>query len=78
MSNDQPSMRPTDAELAHALVEKLKNDGLTPFDTVNVLLAAAASVALVASNSKREDFELQAGEMFTHFARANNDIRGRS
>ena len=63
--------------LCHEIVDDLKNEGLTPFESVNVLLAAAASVSLVASNSERADFEKLAGEIFTHFAVANDDVRGR-
>lgn len=65
------------AELCHRLVDILEGEGLNPFDSVNILLSSAASVALLASSSERADFERLAGEIFTHFAVANDDVRGR-
>jgi hypothetical protein len=63
--------------LCHSLVDQLKDHGLTPFESVDILLSAAASVALIASSSERADFERLAGDIFTHFANANDDVRGR-
>jgi hypothetical protein len=62
--------------LCHRMINLLKDEGLAPFETVGVLLAAAASVALVGSTSERADFEKLAGDVFTHFAKSNDDIRG--
>jgi hypothetical protein len=67
----------TDAKLSHELIDLCREDGRDPKQTVDLLLGAAATVALVASSSKRRDFEELAGETFVHFAKANSDVRGR-
>lgn len=75
MSNEN-STKKTTAELALEFLHACKDQGLTPFETVHVMLAAAATMSLNSSTSKRADFEELAGDVFVHFAKANGDIRG--
>lgn len=75
MSGQRDAAR--DSKLCHELIMRLKDEGLDPEDTVYILFASAATVSLLASNSERTDFEAFAGEVFTQFAKASNDVRGR-